>query len=386
MLELLEKLLGVNCESEEARRRPFTARLCVFKVFADAAYERGLCLSYREILERYRRGFKGHLPKVLDYLVEAGLLERRGEVYCVSRRAVKLLDPDPPHPSCPRLFLAGNDVALKVAVESGLRPLNWLLSAGRYWKGSGFRGYERDLAYVRRLHGALFVDSGAQQFYAKFKGYIYPYSPREYLSFAAEIGADLIATLDLPLDILAPRGLSVGEGIRITVELGVEVISEAERMGLLERVVPVLQGYSSPEEWLESLDLYKEHGVIPGRFRLWGLGSLCMARSYRLTLGVVEAVRKALGPEAGIHVFGVNLSHLKRVYTMINSYDTAAWVYWAKMDGAALVWSPRRKSFIHLQARDGRRYDTETLLDLNLRQIISMHMWLCNSMPNIEIE
>ena len=40
---------------------------------------------------------------------------------------------------CPTLYLAGADAALRVAVESGVHPLNWLLSAGRYWSGSKFK-------------------------------------------------------------------------------------------------------------------------------------------------------------------------------------------------------------------------------------------------------
>jgi len=102
-----------------------------------------------------------------------------------------------------------------------------------------------------------------------------------------------------------------------------------------------------------------------------------MVRSARLTEAVLAEVRRALGSGASIHVFGIDLGHMRRVYGLVDSYDTSAWVYWAKADGAVLVWSPRRGAFVHLQARDGKRYDTETLLDLNLRQVLAMHEWLC---------
>jgi hypothetical protein len=279
---------------------------------------------------------------------------------------------------CPALFLAGADVALKVAVESGIRPLNWLLSAGRYWSGGRFRQSE-DFERARSLGGMVFLDSGAQQFYAKFGGLRdrYPYTPAQYLDFALNaVRADLIATLDLPLDILAPRGLPVAEGIRRTVEYGVEVVALAERLGALDRVVPVLQGFDDPSQWLECLDLYRQHGITPQRFRLWGLGSVCMMRSPRLVERVVSAVRGALGG-AGIHAFGIAVNALRRVFHAIDSYDTSAWVYWAKKDGAVLVWSRRRGAFIHLQARDGKRYSTEDLLEANLRQLLEMHGDLC---------
>jgi hypothetical protein len=91
----------------------------------------------------------------------------------------------------------------------------------------------------------------------------------------------------------------------------------------------------------------------------------------------VRAVRRILGNAARIHVFGIGLDHLRRVFHLISSYDTSAWVYWAKKDGAVLVWSPRRRAFIHLQTRDGKRYDTETLMEVNLLQVLEMHEWLC---------
>ncbi len=238
----------------------------MFKAFSKAIYKHGVCLSYKEILEYYKRGSKGHLSRVLKHLESVGLIERRDNVFCVSPIALKLLDPDPP---CPILFLAGGDTALKVAVESGVRPLNWLLSAGRYWGGGVFRGFENDVALVRRLGGILFIDSGAQQFYSKFHGLVYPYTVSQYLDLALRIGANLVATLDLPLDILTPRGLSVERGIQLTAELGAEVVATAEKLGIEDRVVPVLQGYDDPSQWLENLDLYKEHGITPAKFKLW---------------------------------------------------------------------------------------------------------------------
>jgi len=276
---------------------------------------------------------------------------------------------------CPRLFFAGADAALRVAAESGLRPLDWLLSAGRYWGGGGFRRSE-DFKMARSLGGRLFLDSGAQQFFSRFKDR-YPYTPAQYLEFAVSaVGADLIATLDLPLDILVPRGMPIREGIKKTVELGVEVVSLAERLGVVERVVPVLQGFDSESQWLESLDLYKEHGVTPLRFRLWGVGSICMMRSVKAVERVLAAVRRALG-DAGMHVFGISMNALRRVFPLIDSYDSSAWIYWAKKDGAVLVWSRRRMAFIHLQARDGKRYTTEDLMEVNLRQMVEMHQDLC---------
>jgi hypothetical protein len=229
---------------------------------------------------------------------------------------------------------------------------------------------------ARSLGGLVFLDSGAQQFFSKFRD-SYPCTPAQYPDFAlSSVGADYIATLDLPLDILAPRGVPIAEGIKKTVELGVEVAAHAEKLGALGRVVPVLQGFDDPSQWQESLDLYKEHGVAPQKFRLWGVGSICMMRSPQMAERVLSAVRRALG-DSDIHVFGISMNALRRVYPLISSYDTSAWIYWAKADGAVLVWSRRRGAFIHLQARDGKRYATEDLMEVNLRQVLEMHRDLC---------
>jgi len=290
-----------------------------------------------------------------------------------------------------RLFIAGHDVALRVGEKVfrevlpklGIQlKLRWLVSAGIYWSGSRFNMSEHERKFFTTVVDEVFVDSGAQQFFTKFRGFNYPYTPRAYVEFAIGVNARYIATLDLPLDILTPRGLPVQEGIEKTVELGVKVIDEYEKL-MLENthndppiVVPVLQGYNSPSQWLECLDLYKQHGICPSRYRYWGLGSICMMRSPRLVKSIVEAVRKELGTEIKLHVFGISLNALRQVIHLIDSYDTAAWVYWAKMDGAVLVWDPTNKRFVHLQVRHNYEYPTITLMQLNLMQLVLMHLTL----------
>ncbi|MGC9119745.1 MAG: hypothetical protein ACP5I3_12280, partial [Thermoproteus sp.] len=68
----------------------------------------------------------------------------------------------------------------------------WLAGAGVFWRGGWFSVEEA--AAVRSRVRRLFIDSGAQQFYRKFKGFAYPYSPKQYLEFTLAAGADLIAT------------------------------------------------------------------------------------------------------------------------------------------------------------------------------------------------
>ncbi len=279
---------------------------------------------------------------------------------------------------CPVLFLAGSGTAIDAAIGSGVRPLNWLLSAGTYYRGGKFRESD-DFSKAKSLGGLLFMDSGAQQFYRDFKGFDYPYTEREYLEFALRVGVDYVATLDLPLDILHPRGLPISEGIKRTVEHGVELVALAEDLGVVDKVVPVLQGFDDPSQWLESLDLYKSHGVTPGRFRYWGVGSICMMRSPPMVHKVLSAIRRAM-PDARLHVFGISMNSLKRVFHLINSYDTSVWVYHAKMDGRVYVWDPADKAFMRLKVGYWHAYGTEKLMRANLMQILTMHEDLCRGL------
>jgi len=286
---------------------------------------------------------------------------------------------------CPVLFLAGSSTAIDAAIGSGVRPLNWLLSAGTYYRSGKFRE-STDFEKARSLGGLLFMDSGAQQFFTKFDNKMdYPYSDRDYLEFALRVGVDYVATLDLPLDILHPRGLLIGEGIRRTVEHGVELIALAEDLGVVDKVVPVLQGFDDPSQWLESLDLYKSHGVTPQRFRYWGVGSICMMRSPPLVHKILSVVRKAL-PDARLHVFGISMNSLRRVYHMINSYDTSVWVYHAKMDGRVYVWDPADKAFMRLKVAYWHSYGTAKLMRANLTQILTMHEDLCTRLTTYDPE
>jgi len=238
----------------------------------------------------------------------------------------------------------------------------YLLSAGHYWKTKMFK-----LTQKIDFASEIFVDSGAQQFFRKFKGFLYPYTTIEYVAFANSIEANLIATLDLPLDILTPRGLSVHKGIERTVDYGVEMIESVGKENR-NKVVPVLQGFDDATQWLECLDLYRSQGI---KSENWGIGSLCMARSSRLVRNVVTEIRRELA-DAHIHIFGLSLDSLREVHEDVDSFDTSVWVYWAKMDGAVLVWDSLEQRFVHLQARDGKRYDTLSLMRMNIKSIEDM--------------
>jgi hypothetical protein len=74
------------------------------------------------------------------------------------------------------------------------------------------------------------------------------------------------------------------------------------------------------------------------------------------------------------------MNSLRRVFHMINSYDTSVWIYWAKVDGDVYIWNYRRNAFMRFKAR--RRYSTEDLMEVNMREIMTMHEDLCTKNLN----
>jgi len=264
-----------------------------------------------------------------------------------------------------KVYLAGSSTATKVLRSLGFK-IPYLMGAGIYWNGKRFT-----IHHPLNFASEIFIDSGAQQFYKKFQGLEYPYSVKEYVNFAISVNADLIATLDLPLDILTPRGLPVKEGIEKTVEYGVAVIDEAQKLGIKNRIVPVLQGFDDPTQWILCLDLYKSYGVKKSPSGIWGIGSLCMMKGYKLPKIIVWKMREEIKNEK-LHVFGLSLTALKHVYHLIDSFDTSVWIYWAKMDGAFFCWDPYHRRFVQGQVREGKRYDTLALMRMNVRAIFDM--------------
>jgi len=94
---------------------------------------------------------------------------------------------------------------------------------------------------------------------------------------------------------------------------------------------------------------------------------------------ILSAIRRAM-PDVKLHVFGISMNSLRRVFHMINSYDTSVWVYHAKMDGDVYIWSHRRGAFMRFKVGYVHAYGTADLMEANLRQVLTMHEDLCNKL------
>jgi hypothetical protein len=135
-----------------------------------------------------------------------------------------------------------------------------------------------------------------------------------------------VSTLDY-CDDYNPRSLWLSDemtNIERTVESAVRCV---ERYPWVPWV-PVIQGwYRRPESVLRCIELYEERGLLD-RFEYFAVGNLCVEDDLSITARTLRIVRREL-PDRKIHVFGLKLSALRRVYHLIDSFDSLAWALWA---------------------------------------------------------
>jgi queuine/archaeosine tRNA-ribosyltransferase len=74
---------------------------------------------------------------------------------------------------------------------------------------------------------------------------------------------------------------------------------------------------------LRSIALYREHGILDN-YDYYAVGNLCVENDVEIMYKTLKLVREAL-PDKKIHVFGLRLNALKKVYWLIDSFDTTAW-------------------------------------------------------------
>jgi len=219
---------------------------------------------------------------------------------------------------CPKMFYVWDELG-------EFEPMNGekvMISAGSAWNnpGEGFTAWIPDF-------DELFVDSGGFQVANNWGEY--PFSPREYMDWAESIGADYVAGMDLACE----RGLGemdVSERMERTIQNQIEQMEAFEEGNYDFELVPVVQGSTEINQYLESVDRLKDHSLI-GNYM--GIGSLCMRKSVNEIYDIVKSVKKKI--DSKLHLFGVKISVLKdrRFWGLYHSSDTAAWRFMPKHSG-----------------------------------------------------
>jgi hypothetical protein len=137
-----------------------------------------------------------------------------------------------------------------------------------------------------------------------------------------------------------PRGLWLSEeytNIERTVD---SVLKYTEKYDWIPWLIPVQGWYKNPESVLRSIKLYREYGIIR-EYGYFAVGNLCVEPDVRVICRTVSIVRREL-PDKKIHVFGLKLAALRKVYRLIDSFDSLAWTRPVSKDLRA-NWSCKNK-------------------------------------------
>jgi len=257
-----------------------------------------------------------------------------------------------------------------VLVSAGLR---WGRRSGRLLKPS-----------LPRNVGLLLVDSGAQQFNTQFRTG-YPYPTELYYNWASSIRADYVVSLDVPCDLVVPRGdMTVKEALELTLRNAVRMDETYQRLKergwrRLPTPLPTIQGHKRVGEFLSSLESFKGAGLVE-RYDYFGIGSLCIERSPQFVYDVCRAVRRELGWKKRIHVFGPSVPAIKRIWGLVDSLDSALWAA-RQARGTGLRCAIRyfhRGQFWEFFPRFGaeRRYPSKVLKEIGALEWLKFLRWL----------
>jgi len=201
-----------------------------------------------------------------------------------------------------------------------IRP-NVLISAGLYYNRRSRRFHR---AHVPSNVGKIMIDSGAQQFNTRFKRY--PYATDYYISFAKSLKADFIVSLDVPCDyVVARKEMTVDEALDITVKNAEQLYEAYQSKGRMWDCYPILviQGYELAD-FIKCIEMYKNCNLIEN-WDYWGIGSLCLERSSNKVYEICKAIRKELGWQKRLHVFGPNIRAIRKIWRLVDSVDSSLW-------------------------------------------------------------
>jgi hypothetical protein len=120
-----------------------------------------------------------------------------------------------------------------------------------------------------------------------------------------------------------PKALWINEEIT-NIERTVENVEKYTERFKWINWIPVIQGwYKKPESVLRCIKLYREKGIID-KFDYFAIGNLSIENDVEILYKTVNIVRKEL-PDKKLHVFSLKLNALKKVFGLIDSFDSMAW-------------------------------------------------------------
>jgi hypothetical protein len=120
-----------------------------------------------------------------------------------------------------------------------------------------------------------------------------------------------------------PRSLWLSDEVT-NIERTVEnVLKYTEQYKSIPWLIPIQGWYRNPKSVLRSIALYREHGILE-KYDYYAVGNLCVENDVEVTYRTLRIIREAL-PDKKVHVFGLHLAALRKVYWFIDSFDSMAW-------------------------------------------------------------
>lgn len=182
----------------------------------------------------------------------------------------------------------------------------------------------------RYEYKSLFTDSGG--FHSSLKHGGYTKTDEEYLEYVEKYEPEFFALRDYPCEpeLLKTHNRTVEDHIEMTLQHHLQLIDKLDDYNITSTPVPVLQGWRI-EDYLKSIDLYKEHGLISDYM---AIGSVCRRHQDHKIKRVINNIRNNLPRSTRLHGFGVKISVLKdkSIWDALWSVDSGAWDYAARWE------------------------------------------------------
>jgi len=215
---------------------------------------------------------------------------------------------------------------------------NVLVSAGLAFRNPGNGMFN---IHVPDGPRRLMVDSGGFQAATRWNGALagerglsgrYPYSPEELHGWGDQIGADVVAGMDVACeDAAALFDFDAGhiwpgdyrDRLRDSLDYQIRQRRVYDRGDYDHDFMPVIQG-KEPDEYERFIELMTHEGL--DRYEKIALGTVCKRSDLDEILEVVQTVRDYF-PDKWLHLFGATLKIYKdrRFDGLFDSSDTAAW-------------------------------------------------------------
>ncbi len=177
----------------------------------------------------------------------------------------------------------------------------------------------RHLKKPWKINIPFMLDSGAYSVIIKYGKY--PYTPEEYAEGIKLWKPDIAWTMDFPCEPSARNkgNYNVKQAQEMTIQNQIKLLD----MGV--KTMMVVQGWKL-EDYLENLDLIKEHGLLTERL---GIGSICRRNKEKEIARIIRAIHQNVPSWIKLHAFGVKISVLQKtdVRYYLYSADSMSWAY-----------------------------------------------------------